>query len=231
MEPRERMQQAVKWLIYNGVAQTQRELAEKAGYNPTSFCAVLGGLNPLSTKFVNRVCALDRHLRPIWVLTGEGEMTTTAQTSVRKGEQRPLAPKTFSTRKDDRPMVPYYPELPVSAGDVDAPPYNDLTDGVYIPGVKAEAYFPISGCSMMPTVNPGDLIGVVSVDRYDRIDPDAIYMVITREGERMIKHIQPTPDDDPEIILFSDNPQYAPFRRMKEDIIRVLRVVYVGKKL
>ena len=62
-------------------------------------------------------------------------------------------------------------------------------------------------------------------------NPDAIYMVITREGERMIKHIQPTPDDDPEIILFSDNPQYAPFRRMKEDIIRVLRVVYVGKKL
>ena len=57
--------------------------------------------------------------------------------------------------------VPYYTELPVSAGDQEAPPYDDHHDYVFIPGVHAEAFFPVSGCSMSPTVNPGDLVGVV----------------------------------------------------------------------
>jgi phage repressor protein C with HTH and peptisase S24 domain len=56
-------------------------------------------------------------------------------------------------------------------------------------------------------------------------------MIVTRDNERMIKHIQPTPEDDPELILSSDNPRYAPFRRLKEDILKVFKVVYIGKNL
>ena len=84
---------------------------------------------------------------------------------------------------------------------------------------------------MSPTVNPGDLVGVVSVDRFERVDPECIYMIVTRDNERMIKHIQPTPEDDPELVLSSDNPRYAPFRRLKEDILKVFKVVYIGKNL
>jgi len=74
-------------------------------------------------------------------------------------------------------------------------------------------------------------VGVVSVDRFERVDPECIYMIVTRDNERMIKHIQPTPEDDPELVLSSDNPRYAPFRRLKEDILKVFKVVYIGKNL
>ena len=214
MRERERMQQVVRWLIFDGVADTQKGIAQQAGYNATVFSGVVSGKTPMSPKFVQRVCALDRRLRPEWVLTGEGEMLRTP---------RRAAPKHHEG------AVPYYRELPVSAGEQDAPPYNAEADEVYIPGVKAEAFFPVTGCSMLPTVGPGDMVGVVGVDRMDRVDPEGIYMIITRQNERMIKHIQPSGEDDPDITLLSDNPQYAPFRRPKEDILRVFRVVYVGK--
>ena len=214
MDKKERMQQVVRWLIYNGVAETQKGIAMKAGYNVTVFSSVMSGAATMSTKFIQKVCALDRRLRPEWVISGEGEMLRERRSTGNKGRLE---------------TTPYYRELPVSAGEQDAPPYNDQADEVYIPGVKAEAFFPVTGCSMMPTIGPGDMVGVVPVDRLDRVDPEGIYMVITRENERMIKHIQPTPESDPDIVLLSDNPNYAPFRRAKEDILKVFRVVYVGR--
>lgn len=207
------MQQVVKWLIYNGAAETQKGIATKAGYNATVFSSVMNGTTALSYRFVQRVCALDRRLRPEWVMSGDGEMLRTRRT----------------TSKSRNEAIPYYRELPASAGEQDAPAYDEQADEVYIPGVRAEAFFPVTGCSMMPTISPGDMVGVVAVDRLDHVDPEGIYMVITRQNERMIKHIQPTPEEESDVILLSDNPQYAPFRRPKEDILRVFRVVFVGK--
>lgn len=216
MDKLERMQVVVRWLIFRGIGTTQKEVAQSAGYNAAVFSAVLNGTTPLSSKFVERVCALDSQLRSEWVLSGRGEMLS-------GDDGFGSLPKPTG--------VPYYTELPVSAGDQEAPPYDDHHDYVFIPGVHAEAFFPVSGCSMSPTVNPGDLVGVVSVDRFERVDPECIYMIVTRDNERMIKHIQPTPEDDPELVLSSDNPRYAPFRRLKEDILKVFKVVYIGKNL
>ena len=210
------MLQVVRWLIYHGVADTQKGIAQKAGYNATVFSGVMNGATPMSHRFIQRVCGLDPMLRPEWVTSGEGEMLRNADNGKRRCKGK---------------AIPYYSELPVSGGEQDAPPYDEQADEVYIPGVKAEAFFPVTGCSMMPTVGPGDMVGVVSVDRLDRVDPEGIYMIITRQNERMIKHIQPTAEDDPDLLLLSENPQYAPFRRPKDDILKVLRVVYVGKRV
>ncbi len=213
------MQQVVRWLIYCGVADTQKGIARRAGYNETVFSAVLNGSTPLSYRFVQRVCALDHRLLPDWVMSGDGEML-----------RKPRGASRLAAGRPER-SIPFYTELPVSAGEQDAPPYDDQADYVYIPGVRADAFFPVSGCSMQPTVYPGDLVGVVSLDSFDRIDPEGIYMVITRDNERMLKHILPTTPDDPEIVLSSDNPNYPPFRRLKEDILKVFRVVYVGRMM
>ena len=213
------MQQVVRWLIYCGVADTQKGIAQRAGYNETVFSAVLNGSTPLSYRFVQRVCALDHRLLPDWVMTGHGEMLRLSRNASRRDHGRPER------------SIPYYPELPVSCGAVDAPPYDDEVDYVHIPGVHAEAFFTVSGCSMQPTVYPGDLIGVVSMDGMERIDPECIYMIITRENERMLKHILPTSPDDPEITLSSDNPNYPPFRRLKDEIYKIFRVVYVGRMM
>ena len=51
----------------------------------------------------------------------------------------------------------------------------------------------------------------------------------TSTGRDCVWHY--TPEDDPELILSSDNPRYAPFRRLKEDILKVFKVVYIGKNL
>jgi hypothetical protein len=47
---------------------------------------------------------------------------------------------------------------------------------------------------MTPTICEGDVIGVKELDCFERIDSSKIYVVITRDGERMVKRIVPPED-------------------------------------
>ena len=109
--------------------------------------------------------------------------------------------------------------------------YDDSHERIVIPGVDADAYFPVIGMSMKPVVMPGDIIGVKYMDRFDHIDPDRIYLIITVDNERMIKHIMPTKPDEDYITLTSDNKDFAPFRIPKNGVLKVMRVVYVGRQM
>ncbi|MBQ0019110.1 MAG: S24 family peptidase [Bacteroidales bacterium] len=126
-------------------------------------------------------------------------------------------------------LTPFYDELPVTAGQTETPGYNEHSTGLYIPGVRAEAFFPVMGHSMEPYIYPGDIVGVRTVNSFDGINPDATYMVVTRSNERMIKHIVPPTADDDSITLTSDNPAYPPFRILRNDVVRVMKVVYSGR--
>lgn len=128
-------------------------------------------------------------------------------------------------------MAPFYHELLVSAGQTDIFGYDTASSLMHVPGVDAEAFFPVTGMSMLPHIMPGDIIGVKTVDSLERIDPTRIYMIITRQNERMIKHILPSQSGDPEITLVSDNSEYPAFKIMKDDILKVMRVVYVGRQI
>jgi phage repressor protein C with HTH and peptisase S24 domain len=86
----------------------------------------------------------------------------------------------------------YYADLCVSAGQVDYVHADCPPSSLLVPyNVYADAFFPVSGFSMTPTICEGDVIGVKELDCFERIDSSKIYVVITRDGERMVKRIVP----------------------------------------
>ena len=50
MEMKERLRRVVNWLIAQGKAGSQRELAKVLGYNASAFSQVINGHVPLSDK-------------------------------------------------------------------------------------------------------------------------------------------------------------------------------------
>lgn len=69
-----KLKKLVKWLIGQGVVSNQKELAKKLGYGKSSFSLIVNEKLPMSGKFVNRLCEVDRRINRKWVVSGEGEM-------------------------------------------------------------------------------------------------------------------------------------------------------------
>jgi hypothetical protein len=145
-------------------------------------------------------------ISPLWLITGKGEMF----------------------RDDDcygnLVSVPFYSDLPVSAGIRDCmdPSCEKATGYISLPSQSASFYFPVSGTSMEPEVFSGDIVGVVRVEPNDRISPEAIYMIVTNDS-RMIKHCYH--DDNNPDVLWCVSPNYPSFPLNKSDICAMFRVV------
>ena len=130
---------------------------------------------------------------------------------------------------DSASGIPYYSEMPVSAGSADL----QLMDGderavgyIRIAGVSGKCAFPVVGCSMEPVIHAGDIVVVDVLDRYELIDPDKIYMIVTAD-DRMIKHIE-TDESNPDI-LWCVSPNYRRFSILKTDIRQIFKVTFYGR--
>lgn len=220
----------IDWLVYNGFAKNRGDLAARLGYNATVLSAAVNGRIPFSDKMSRRLCVFNKQLNLKWLLDEEGEMLkpekdAVATTAAAKEEPTPSMAD-YAYR-----MVPFYYDLPITAGQVEQFGFEQANEMMYIPGVRACAFFTVRGFSMEPIISQGDLIGVRAVDMQERIDPENTYLIVTRNNERMIKHILPTTADSPELMLRSDNPQYPAFSILKSDIVGVWKVVYCGKNM
>lgn len=156
-----------------------------------------------------------------WLLKGDGNM-------FKKSEMTDMP---IQHNEHIKGSIPFYKDLPVSAGESGLSEVTTIekpSGYMQIPDVSAERLFPVIGCSMLPTIKPGDIIGVNRVVRMDRVDPDKIYMIITRE-ERMLKRLRIDNEDDSVLWCVSDN--YKEFKIYKSDIISVFHVVYHGELL
>lgn len=124
--------------------------------------------------------------------------------------------------------IPYFENLPVSAGQsgqAEISITENPTGYLSLPNVNAEYLFPVVGCSMMPTIKAGDIIGVNHVQKWDRLDPDKIYMIVTNE-ERMIKRLRIDLENNKQLWCISEN--YKEFPILKGDITAIYHVVWHG---
>ena len=140
-----------------------------------------------------------------WLVAGEGTMLADKEASVNDG-------------------APYYNDLPVSAGYRDAfdPARENPTAYISLPTRSADFYFPVSGTSMEPEINDGDIVGVKRVERHEGIVHGAVYMVVTNEN-RMIKRCYHD-NNDPDLI-WCVSPNYPSFSIHKNDLCALFRVV------
>lgn len=143
---------------------------------------------------------------PLWLVLGEGEMFRECDVT------------------QECVSAPFFSDMPVSAGLRDSfdPSMEKANGYISLPSQKANFYFPVSGTSMEPEVFSGDIVGVVRVGHYDKISPEAIYMIVTNEN-RMIKHCY-IDENNPEL-LWCVSPNYPSFPINRADICAMFRVV------
>ena len=125
--------------------------------------------------------------------------------------------------------IPYYKNVPVSAGQADLMVVDcneDAVGYINITGVTGKCAFPVVGCSMEPVIHAGDIVVVDTVDNWSRLDPDKIYLIFTHD-DRMIKHLEI--DESNDSILWCVSPNYKRFSIDKSDILRIYRVTFYGR--
>lgn len=73
-ERSERAKSVVRWLMYNGVSNTQKGIAKKLGYNDAVLSQILNGKVPMSMKFIDKLCSMNKFLNKQWLIKGTGNM-------------------------------------------------------------------------------------------------------------------------------------------------------------
>lgn len=208
---REKMSRFDNYMKYKGLNDNQVTVECKLSQGLLG--QARNGKSDLGNSTINKILNTYQDLNRVWLLTGEGEMIQEEST--------------YEFKKTTHSGIPYYEDLPVSAGQIEVLLQEANPTGyIDIPGLRAQALFPVVGCSMKPEINPGDVVGVESINNWDMIDPDKIYMIITND-DRMIKHLE-IDDDDPEV-LWCVSPNYKRFRISKCNIKAIYRICYVGK--
>lgn len=174
-----------------------------------------------SKSFTSNVLASIMEIYPEisidWLITGKGKMLKSS------------SPQYQFNDEFTEGAIPYYDNLPVSAGQLDLAIYKQdekPTGWINIPGVSAKGLFPVIGCSMKPDINPGDVVGLSNIDRWEMVDPDKVYLIITRD-DRMIKHLMI--DEADKEILWCISPNYPKFSIRKDEIVYIYRITFHGK--
>lgn len=70
----ERIRKVLDWLKAEGIFRSNREVAEKMGYNPSMLSQVITGKSAVSQRFVRSLCAVAPGLMYEWVWNGTGDM-------------------------------------------------------------------------------------------------------------------------------------------------------------
>lgn len=125
--------------------------------------------------------------------------------------------------------IPYYKEVPVSAGRAELMEVEGEENAVgfiKITGVSGKFAFPVIGCSMEPVIHAGDIVVVDELNQWDKIDPDKIYLIFTHD-DRMIKHLET--DEGNAEILWCVSPNYKRFSIDKTDILKIYKVTFYGR--
>lgn len=179
-----------------------------------------GETKEASSGILEPFCRYYKQVNPIWLLTGEGSMLVDEENKEAQ----------VVTDEKTRGSVPYYGDLPVNAGKQDlATVLSNMkpTGWINLPGMQSSiGAFPVIGCSMEPDIKPGDFISIIEVDRWERLDPDKTYMIITHD-DRMIKHL--SVDDNDDEILWCISPNYPKFKIDKSEIVAIYRVTFHGR--
>lgn len=203
--------------VCNDKQLSVNELSKQIGVAQRTTNSYLNEGRMPSVEFLLKLSSIFK-LNANWLLNGEGEMYI---------DNNPIL---FDEKV--KGAIPYYADLPVSAGNQGLNTIGHReekpTGYMLIPNVFAEEIFPVIGCSMLPRIKPGDIIGINRVNRWERVEPDKIYMIITNE-ERMLKRLRIDNDDNDILWCVSDN--YQEFKIYKSEIINIFHVVYHGEML
>ncbi|MEG2064355.1 MAG: S24 family peptidase [Alistipes sp.] len=166
--------------------------------------------NGLSSKLLDKIIEAYPEINKTWLLTGEGEML--------KGKDANIEALPAHT-------IRYWVDVEATAGgvqlfddlvsnnhiDISIPEFRDCTDAVNL-----------YGDSMLPLYKSGQII-ILKEWRESFIDFGNVYLIITKEGNRMVKYLRKGADND-HWLCTSENEDFDPFEIEKSDILKLFLV-------
>ncbi len=174
-----------------------------------------------SEKILKRYPEINRN----WLLFGEGEMlntegSSTALTAIVSQDEKGL---------NEKNAVKWYYELDASAGDglFEDNEINAPYKYINVPGFEGCFGLNLTGDSMLNTAQSGDIV-VVRPREVQTIINGEIYLVVTRDSQRMVKRLVASGySEDAIITCISDNPdktRYADMKIQADLIHKIFRV-------
>lgn len=214
MEAKDRL----KYLITK-YGPTQKDFADKIGASQPTIANWIA-TNKIPNGGVMKIISHIPEVDLDW-LTGEKEIKVT----IKKSEKQP-APIAVTEG------TPYYSSVSASCGLKEMAADDMTTERIVIPGYNLDFYIPASGRSMLPTIQPGDIVGLKVWNDVHNLRPGHIYLFETSNDEYMLKRIRKVDPKSESITLYSDNEdEYAPFEIRKETIHSIYRVVNLIRSL
>lgn len=215
----QRLKKVVKWLIFSGFGENEKELAELLGYTKSSFSQILNGKVPLSDKFLDKICSLDNNINKVWILENKGEMLKSSNNTPAVAE--PQTPSGV-------PMLPFDAFAGIGT-DVEGVNLDTIEERYVVPlfnGMKMDFMISVRGSSMYPKYNSGDVVACRMVQELLFVQWNKVYVLDTISQGVIIKRLKKS-DKEGFVICKSDNEQYEPFEIPMSDIRTIALVVGV----
>lgn len=131
----------------------------------------------------------------------------------------------------DRNHRPYYRDVNASCGHGNDAVADETDIGVVHTNVAGvDAFINAEGDSMSPKIEDGDILGIAKLGPFEQPNTRDIYLFITYDGDRYVKKLEEVDPESDTITLLSINELYKPFSVIKQDIVRIYKVVSIGKK-
>lgn len=218
----ERVKKLCKWLIFDGFADNDADLAKKLGYSKSSFSQIINERVPLSTKFIDNLCNSNKNINKVWITELKGSMLKESDNILTNAgnynilEESSETYKTMPGTNEGIPLIPIEAMAGYGAGEMQIMEFE--SERFVVPTFKgADFLIQVKGSSMYPKYNSGDIVACKKLHLNDLFFQwNKVYVLDTEQGA-LIKRIDIAQDDD-HIMIVSDNEKYRPFPLHKSKI-------------
>lgn len=232
MNADKKIEEILKFLNINA-----KVFSENLGYErPQIIYDILKGKTKrISEDLSIKIVSVYPNINKVWLLTGEGEMLNSAQPSVAAPSVPNPSSFSFPRKTTDSGQgVPYYNVDFIGGFDL---VLNDQTvlPEYYIDFKKynsADCWCNVTGHSMEPEINPGDIIALKELEDWRTYMPAGeIYGIVTTE-HRTIKKVRPSDREGYiRLIPINRSPEYTEQDIPISIIIKVYKVLGCVKRL
>ena len=214
----QRVTNVVEFSIYSKLALDKKDLAQKLGYNASSFSQIINARVPISDKFLEKLLDFVPNLNEKWLLFGEGEMLTTEPNAV------PIQPMEVNIDtgeaqyKEPEPIPATAEVIPILPTEIARRTNTNIREFIEQRGDELEHIDPrqllhspdlaerVMGASMLPTFAPGDVVFVKFLPDINHIIDGKTYYLDLRSLPTMVRKVK---IEGEQLRLIAKNPNYA----------------------
>lgn len=219
---REKFSRFVIYMKYKGL--NDNRVTVECGLSQSLLHQARQGKSDLGAKTIDKILSTYQDLSRKWLVTGEGEMLVSDVSG-------PNSPIEMTPQKPTATSIPLVTQSAVAGfGNMDFMIKEADVKAYYVipkfNHCKVDFMIEISGSSMYPKYNSGDVVACTILHERSFIQWNKCHIIATREQGILCKRLRPSQAEGC-ITAVSDNENYPPFDIPVSDITGIALVVGV----